>query len=109
MGIEFSVNVLYVVSELILVTEPKFIYKQTCNSVWCPSVIEWSTPPLVCVLQLQLTSSNVGNPTSSPFPLKEVLFELIRMAANCVVSVFVAITLTESGQTTSGICSSFLR
>jgi hypothetical protein len=52
--------------------------------------------------------SNIRNPTSSPFPLKEVLFELIRMAANYVVSVFVAITLTESGQTTSGICSSFL-
>jgi len=30
------------------------------------------------------------------------------MAANYVVLVFVAITLTESGHTTSAICSSFL-
>jgi len=30
------------------------------------------------------------------------------MAANYVVSVFLTITLTESGQTMSGICSSFL-
>ena len=50
MGIEFSINVSYVVSELMLVTEPKLIYKQTCNSVWCPSVIEWSPATLVCVL-----------------------------------------------------------
>lgn len=52
--------------------------------------------------------SNIRNPTSSPFSFKEVLFELIRMAANYVVLVFVAITLTESGHTTSAICSSFL-
>jgi len=50
MGIRFSINVSHVVSELMFVPEPKFIYKETCNSVWCPSVIQWSHAPLVCVL-----------------------------------------------------------
>jgi hypothetical protein len=49
-GIGFSINVSYVVSELMLVPETKFIYKQTCNSVWCPSVIQWIHAPLICAL-----------------------------------------------------------